>query len=118
MKGTAKPVIIFVLILVFGFAVQFTASQATAADCAKTYANFGKAFMEKYCTNCHTSAKKGKFGRRGAPAGYDFDSVDGIKKEKTEIIEWVNVKKKMPPKAPVSDQEQADLKTWLDCEYK
>ncbi len=118
MKANAKVTVILVLIVAFCFAVQFTVSQAKAADCTKTYENFGKTFMEKYCTYCHASAKTGKFARKGAPKGYDFDTVDGIKKEKTDIIEWVNVKKKMPPKGPVSDQEQTDLKTWLDCEYK
>lgn len=118
MKGTVRFTIVLALAVAFCFAIQFATSQAKAADCTKTYDNFGKAFMEKYCTHCHSSAKKGKFARRGAPDGYDFDTVEGIKKEKGEIIEWVTVKKKMPPKGPVSDQEQADLKAWIDCEYK
>lgn len=27
-----------------------------------TYDNFGQAFMEKYCTDCHSSTKKGTLG--------------------------------------------------------
>ncbi len=43
-----------------------------------TYNNFGKPFMESYCTKCHASDKMGE-ARQGAPSFHDFDTLNGIK---------------------------------------
>ena len=90
---------------------------AQAQDCAKTYDNFGKAFIEQYCIGCHASANRG-FARKGAPEGYNYDDVTIIQNKKKDILKWVIEKKRMPPIGTISDQEKANLKTWLDCEYK
>ena len=42
------------------------------------YTNFGKPFMEMYCTRCHDSQKTGD-ARMGAPKFHDFDTLLGIK---------------------------------------
>ncbi len=42
------------------------------------YTNFGKPFMESYCTKCHDSNKTGE-QRQGAPTFHDFDYLSGIK---------------------------------------
>ncbi len=42
-----------------------------------TYNNFGKQFMESYCTKCHASDKMGE-ARQGAPSFHDFDTLNGI----------------------------------------
>jgi hypothetical protein len=42
-----------------------------------TYANFGQAFMAKYCTNCHDSHLSIN-QRNGAPLFHDFDTLLGI----------------------------------------
>jgi len=109
----------FFWILAIGllFAVNAGWQHLAVADCTDTYENFGKAFMEQYCTRCHASTKTG-FARFGAPAGYDFDKPEGIAKEKKEILEWTVEKKKMPPvgKKP-TDAELSKLTSWLNCEY-
>jgi len=89
-----------------------------AGDCEYTYDNFGKEFMENYCTKCHTSEKSG-FTRWGATKGYDFDTQDKIPEQAAEILEWVIDKGDMPPrgKKPTSE-EKTGLKAWLDCEYQ
>ena len=43
-----------------------------------TYNNFGKPFMENYCTRCHHSDLVGE-ARMGAPSFHDFETLDGIK---------------------------------------
>jgi hypothetical protein len=42
-----------------------------------TYENFGKPFMEKYCTMCHASTLPRSM-RNGAPLYHDFDSLVGV----------------------------------------
>ena len=42
-----------------------------------TYENFGKPFMEAYCTRCHSSELVGA-ARMGAPSFHDFDTRSGI----------------------------------------
>ncbi|MDP8225218.1 MAG: cytochrome c [Candidatus Lernaella stagnicola] len=107
--------------LVWGLALCLAVVVQTAfakKKCETNYDNFGKAFMEQWCSACHTSAKKGPLARQGAPKGYDFDQVEVIKKDKGEILEWVIDKSKMPPGlTKPTDEEKAKLKTWLDCEY-
>lgn len=54
-------------------------TQSTCPDeSTLTYASFGKPFMEKYCTECHDSQKRGD-DRQGAPSFHDFDSIFGIR---------------------------------------
>lgn len=115
-KNAALLIVVLAGALVASAALHAYAAEAPA-NCEKTYANFGKAFLETYCTGCHHSAKKG-FSRKGAPAGYDFDDEAGVKKEKPEILEWVVDKAKMPPGKKLSAQEKTDVKTWMDCQYK
>jgi hypothetical protein len=43
-----------------------------------TYDNFGRQFMETYCTRCHHSELMGD-DRMGAPSFHDFDTLFGIK---------------------------------------
>jgi hypothetical protein len=43
-----------------------------------TWDNFGKAFMFKYCVNCHDSALP-RSKRNGAPLYHDFDTLLGVK---------------------------------------
>lgn len=54
---------------------------STGASCpspAVTYAAFGQTFFATHCTRCHASTLTGT-ARNGAPAGYDFDSIEGVR---------------------------------------
>ena len=53
-------------------------SGATCPDDAGmlTYEEFGKPFLEKYCTRCHSSELEGE-ARMGAPLEHDFDTLAG-----------------------------------------
>src|SRR5262245_50743690 len=59
-----------------------TLGPPTGAECPPgsmlTYENFGKPFMESYCTRCHARLLTGA-ARMGAPTFHDFDSLFGIK---------------------------------------
>jgi len=91
--------------------------QAFAADkkCDPNYDNFGKAFLGKYCTGCHASTLAG-FARKGAPAGLNFETIDGAKKFAAKILKEAGGGKMPPaPPKPTAD-EKTKLKAWLDCD--
>ena len=58
--------------MTFGYTAALTPGcTGSAGDC-----NFGKTFMDTYCTNCHTYGLKISM-RNGAPLFHDFDSLYG-----------------------------------------
>lgn len=59
----------------------------TGAACptpAVTYAAFGRSFFGTYCTGCHASTLTGA-ARLGAPPGYDFDTIEGVRAQALAI---------------------------------
>jgi len=116
MKRMSRTGALFVALFLLAVVAQLGRADQ---KCHLTYANFGKAFVEKYCLLCHDSHKS-FFMRMGAPAGYFFDQAEVIEKYKDEIIRWAVVKHDMPPRW-MPDQptkaEREQLLEWLDCEY-
>src|SRR6187549_3900382 len=55
-------------------------------DSTLTYDNFGQAFVEDYCTRCHSSALTGA-ARNGAPSDHNFDTLDLIKDTEVEHLD-------------------------------
>lgn len=98
----------------------------TESVCAEgstlTYESFGKPFMEKYCTECHDSQKRGE-DRQGAPSFHDFDSLFGIKAVADHIDETsasgpAATNDTMPPDgyAPMPTlEERRQLGEWIAC---
>lgn len=86
-----------------------------------TYESFGRAFMESYCTRCHSSTRTG-FARSGAPTGHDFDTLSGILLVAEHIDQHAAAgpagkNTEMPPTDPKpSDEERRQLGGWLACE--
>lgn len=86
-----------------------------------TYDSFGRAFMESYCTRCHSSTLSGA-ARNGAPADHDFDSYLGVLAVAEHIDELAasgpdSTNEEMPPAAPIPTlQERQQLGSWLACE--
>ena len=96
--------------------------------------NFGEAFMETYCTACHSSELT-RSQRNGAPLYHDFDTLLGVKQTPEHIDEQAghgpNAKNDfMPPKRcpsipggaldrdypqPTAD-ERTKLAEWMACE--
>lgn len=97
-----------------------TASGA-ACDASLTYENFGMSFMASYCTSCHSSTLSGA-DRNGAPAGEDFDTIEGILAAAEHIDEHAAAgpdaaNEDMPPSGPMpTDAEREMLGAWLACE--
>jgi len=97
----------------------------TGATCPQgstlTYDNFGKPFMENYCTDCHSSELKGK-ARHGAPIYHDFDTFLGIMQVANHIDSWSAagpnaVNEIMPENDPKpSTEERYQLGEWIACE--
>ena len=96
----------------------------TGADCPPrstlTWRSFGEAFVETYCTRCHASSRAGA-QRHGAPRGYDFDTVAGVRKHLDDIDRMAAAGPDatnaiMPPNGPrPSVAERRKLGEWLAC---
>jgi hypothetical protein len=98
-----------------------------------TYDNFGRDFMERYCTWCHDSALPRSM-RNGAPVFHDFDKLTGVRQVLDHIDEEAgfgpNARNTfMPgercpsvPGGPLdkacdqpTDEERTNLAIWLAC---
>ncbi len=99
-----------------------------------TYDNFGREFMDKYCTWCH-AADLPRSKRNGAPLYHDFDSLLGILETPDHIDEQTGFgpsakNEFMPPERcpttaggsldrdcpqPTAD-ERTKLAEWIACE--
>jgi hypothetical protein len=89
---------------------------------ALTYDNFGRAFMDAYCTRCHSSMLQGA-ERNGAPSDHDFDTLLWLRATDTRHIDEMaaagpaHVNTAMPPSDPrPSTSEREQLGEWLACE--
>lgn len=86
-----------------------------------TYANFGMAFLDAYCTHCHSSALTGS-GRHGAPTGYDWDVLETVREyaaliDKMAASGPVATNTTMPPRDEPRPtlEERERLGQWLSC---
>jgi hypothetical protein len=116
--------------MTFGYTAALTPGcTGTAEQC-----NFGKTFMDAYCTSCHSSTLT-RSQRNGAPLYHDFDSLLGVLQVAGHIDEEAGFgpaahNEFMPgdrcPTVPggpldrdcpkISAQERTDLAQWLACE--
>lgn len=99
-----------------------------------TYDNFGKPFMEKYCTMCHASTLP-RSQRNGAPLYHDFDTLIGVLEVPVHIDQQSGSGPNadndfMPPdRCPTdpggklnkdcvkpTEEERQQLSLWLACE--
>lgn len=85
-----------------------------------TYNNFGKNFMTKYCTRCHSSELMGE-DRQGAPTFHDFDTLYGIRAVSNHIDETTAagpaaINDGMPVDGPSpTKDERYQLGEWIAC---
>jgi len=97
---------------------------ATGATCPPastlTYASFGQAFMESYCTRCHSSTLSGA-DRNGATAFHDFDTRLGVVQVADHIDQAAGsgpnaTNDQMPPDGAMpSVAEREMLAEWIAC---
>jgi hypothetical protein len=104
-----------------GEAEEGTSTGATCDGSPLTYENFGRQFMETYCTGCHSSTLEGD-ARNCAPDDHNFDTLDGILFARDHIDELAGAgpngsNDAMPPSGiKPTEAERRDLSTWLACE--
>jgi cytochrome c5 len=84
-----------------------------------TYDNFGEAFMQAYCTRCHSSGVSG-IARNGATPNYDFDTLHGVVARIAMIEAFAaagpnGTNTLMPPSDGPSLEERERLGQWLAC---
>lgn len=91
-------------------------------DNTLTYENFGKPFMEMYCTRCHSSTLTTPEQRMCAPAFHDFDTLQGILPVAEHIDQFAaagpsSTNTEMPENGPAPTlEEREQLGQWLACE--
>jgi len=103
---------------------QKAVTGSTCNGSTLTYENFGKQFMETYCTRCHSSTLNGDEARECAPSGkHNYDTLAKILGDIDHVDRYAaagpsSINDAMPPKgfATPSEQERRDLGTWLACE--
>ncbi|HEX6766240.1 MAG TPA: hypothetical protein VF103_12200 [Polyangiaceae bacterium] len=98
---------------------------ATCNGSTLDYDGFGKPFMEKYCTSCHSSTVKGEEARHCAPDDHNFDTLDEIvftakHMDQVAAAGPAATNDEMPPNGnpKPTAQERLDLGTWLACEVE
>ncbi|MCP3137146.1 c-type cytochrome [Pyxidicoccus xibeiensis] len=91
------------------------------AGTALTEQNFGRPFLDAYCTRCHASTRTGA-ARNGAPPGLDWDQLAVVRANAARINEAAgaqadgSVNQEMPPNDPrPMDAERRNLAEWLAC---
>jgi uncharacterized membrane protein len=80
---------------------------------ALSYTSFGKAFLDRYCTGCH-SAYVPLSNRNGAPEGVDFESYEKVLLWR-ERIEARSLDLSMPPGGGPAEAELLQLEEWFGC---
>ncbi|QSQ21515.1 c-type cytochrome [Pyxidicoccus parkwayensis] len=86
-----------------------------------TEQNFGRAFLDTYCTRCHSSTLTGA-ARNGAPVGFDWDRIESVRLHAKQMNEEAganadgSVNRDMPLNDPrPSDDQRRQLSEWLAC---
>ena len=80
-----------------------------------TYDNYGKAYLGKWCTGCHSSLVR-ENQRSGAPLGVNFETSQDIMAQVKEIDETEVQTDYMPPGGGASEAESEALGEWLRCQ--
>jgi len=79
-----------------------------------TYESFGRDFIAQNCQNCHGQASS---ERRGAPSGYDFGTIEGVRSRKGRIFARAAADNVTMPPGPDDPPapERHELAEWLAC---
>jgi len=127
LRGWHAPVIVLLGQVVLACSDPAAVPTSTGAVCpdnfALTYDNFGRPFMEKYCTRCHAGYLHGA-DRHGAPLYHDFDSLLDILYVWEHVDQYTaagpeSVNTIMPPDGDKpSMDERVQLGQWLACEVE
>jgi cytochrome c5 len=84
-----------------------------------TYDDFGKDFVDEYCSSCHGGDVMGA-DRMSAPTAYVFDTLEQIQDKADEMAYELAIGA-MPfgdDSLKPSDEDRAKAVTWLSCDPK
>jgi uncharacterized membrane protein len=98
-----------------GCAVEAGDSGTCGRTPALSYDNFGKGYLQQYCTGCHSSLVP-ESHREGATPGVDFDTYEGVLTWAERIdARATGNDPSMPPGGGPADDEVERLSEWLSC---
>jgi len=80
-----------------------------------TYENFGRGYMNKWCTGCHAEELR-ENQRNGAPADVNLDTFELVMQHADRIQVRSVDSTTMPPAAAPSEAETQALGEWLRCD--
>jgi len=108
-----KPLFFSLLLCVSCNYTDFADYACPPGGTTLTYDNFGRGFMETQCKSGHG----GGADRKGAPIGYDFGSLDAVRKFKVRIFDRAAASNSTMPVGPDGPpaSERAKLADWLAC---
>jgi uncharacterized membrane protein len=82
------------------------------------YTTFGEPFLLNWCAGCHSAALPATM-RQNAPAGVNFDTLEGVHQFQERIAaRATGPSANMPPAGGPSAEERALLVEWLSCGAK
>jgi uncharacterized membrane protein len=79
-----------------------------------TYTSFGESYLAENCQICHGQASG---DRKGAPAGFDFGTLDQVRQHKDRIFARAAADNVTMPPGPDDPpkEERFQLAEWLAC---
>jgi uncharacterized membrane protein len=80
-----------------------------------TYDNFGRGYMNQWCTGCH-AARLRPYQRNGAPPDVNLDTFDDVMLHAERIQVRSVDSTTMPPTGTPSEAEVQALGEWLRCD--
>lgn len=84
--------------------------------CDDTWESFAHAYAETWCTSCHSSDLVGPEARYGAPDGFDFDTLEGMRAHQSEVFVWTaGDDPLMPPAGGVAVPLANRFSDWVQC---
>jgi uncharacterized membrane protein len=75
------------------------------------YNNFGRAFVQQYCSSCHAQSAA---HRQGAPIDIHMQSSDNISEYQQQIFTAIE-NSSMPPQGGVDENNRSAALAWLQC---
>jgi uncharacterized membrane protein len=82
------------------------------------YTSFGEPFLLDWCNGCHSAGLPANM-RQMAPAGVNFDSIEGVRQFQDRIAaRGAGATPTMPPAGGPSAEERALLAEWIACGAK
>lgn len=107
------------LSLLLGLVACQTEEELPTVDCSRepalSYDNFGKGFLERNCTGCHSVYLTDPESRNYAPLGVDLNTYSDAVKWAERIDARTYVDMDMPPAGGLLQNDLDQLHEWIEC---